>query len=756
MTRRAYKPLLASVAVIFSNAPAIAQAVPEAPVAQTQQTQLKPHVIVWMLDDIGFAQLSCFGGLVRTPNIDRVANRGVRYTNYRTAPICSASRAALLTGRNPHSVHVGGHAGAPLPYPGYDAHVPASAGTIAANMKAAGYQTVALGKWDHLPGADMTQAGPFNLWPTGQGFDKFYGFIGADADNWQPVLLDGTSPVATPAGPGYHLNDDLADRAIAAFDARSARRDAAPVFIYLATGTAHAPHHAPQAWIDRYRGQFDMGWDKARDVVLKQQIEMGIMPKGTRLAPRPEGMPAWETLSPDDKKLYARQMEVFAAAVSHADEQFGRILDALEAKGELDNTIIAITSDNGASAEGAFHGTHNETLFMNGYYPSAQENRTFADRWGGPETQPHYAFGWAVAGNTPLRNYKQTTHDGGIRVPLIVSWPKAVAARGELRSEFAYVADVMPTILDLAGVPFAPTINDVAQVPMEGASLKPRLLARDTAATSRAQYFEMYGNKGLWHDGWTIVTSHRLDPWRMDQMSPINEPWELYHTDIDPGQTINLAAKRPDKVGELAALFEEQARLYNVNPISNFGDSRAFGAKAFQAEMAARKGLWAFDRPMTNIGYGAAPPIAIRPFDMKAQIELTSGDESGPIFAFGGSNGGMAAYLLNGVPGFAFRDLSGKLTTVQAAAALPKGTSDLTLRVERATPKPMSAETVTVTIMAGDQVLVRRDVQAVIPAAYGVAETFDIGLDRGSTVSPTYAPDKPFSGRLGKVSFQIR
>ncbi|WP_430386741.1 arylsulfatase [Blastomonas fulva] len=756
MTRRAYKPLLASVAVIFSNAPAIAQAVPEAPVAQTQQTQLKPHVIVWMLDDIGFAQLSCFGGLVRTPNIDRVANRGVRYTNYRTAPICSASRAALLTGRNPHSVHVGGHAGATLPYPGYDAHLPASAGTIAANMKAAGYQTVALGKWDHLPGADMTQAGPFNLWPTGQGFDKFYGFIGADADNWQPVLLDGTSPVATPAGPGYHLNDDLADRAIAAFDARSARRDAAPMFIYLATGTAHAPHHAPQTWIDRYKGQFDMGWDKARDVVLKQQIAMGIMPKGTRLAPRPEGMPAWETLSPDDKKLYARQMEVFAAAVSHADEQFGRILDALEAKGELDHTIIAITSDNGASAEGAYHGTHNETLFMNGYYPSAQENRSFVDRWGGPETQPHYAFGWAVAGNTPLRNYKQTTHDGGIRVPLIVSWPKAVAARGDLRSEFASVADVMPTILDLAGVPLAPTINNVAQVPMEGVSLKPKLLTRDAATTSRAQYFEMYGNKGLWHDGWTIVTSHRLDPWRMDQMSPITERWELYHTDIDPGQTIDLAAKRPDKVSELAALFEEQARLYYVNPISNFGDSRAFGAKAFQAEMAARKGLWAFDRPMTNIGYGAAPPIAIRPFDMKAQIELISGDESGPIFAFGGSSGGMAAYLLNGVPGFAFRDLSGKLTTVQAAAALPKGTSNLTLRVERATPKPMSAETVTVTIMAGDQVLVRRDVQAVIPAAYGVAETFDIGLDRGSTVSPTYAPDKPFSGRLGKVSFQIR
>lgn len=725
-------------------------------VAIRTESESRPHVIVWMLDDVGFAQLSSFGGLVQTPNIDRVANRGIRFTNYRTPPICSASRAALLTGRNPHSVHIGGHAGAPLPYPGYDGVIPANAGTIAANMKAGGYQTIALGKWDHLPNAEMTQAGPFTRWPTGQGFDKFYGFVGADADNWQPVLIDGTSPVSTPDVSGYHLNNDLASRAITAFDSRSARLDSDPLFIYFSTGTAHAPHHAPQSWIDHYKGQFDMGWDAAREAILERQIAMGIMPAGVELAQRPDGMPAWASLSRDQKQLYARQMEVFAAAVSHADEQFGRILDALEAKGELDNTIIVITSDNGASAEGAYHGTHNETLFMNGHYPSAQENMAFLEEWGGPETQPHYSFGWAVAGNTPFRYFKQTTHEGGIRVPLIISWPKGISARGELRDEFAYVADIAPTILDLAGVPLAATINNVSQLPMEGLSLKARLLSTTAPVQSRAQYFEMYGNKGLWHDGWTIVTSHRLDPWRMDQLHPITEPWELYDTRTDPGQTNNLAASHPEKVRELAALFEAQAELYNVNPISNFGDSRAYAAKLFTELMSTRKGLWTFDRPVSNIGFGAAPPVALRPFEVHAQFTLKTGTESGPIFAFGGSSGGMAAYLDQGVPGFAFRDLSGNLSVVKAGSALPAGTTAMTVQIERKSPRPMTSETVTVSISVGDQVLISEDVNTVLPASYGVAETFDVGIDRGSAVSPTYRPDQPFSGRLGRVSFQIR
>lgn len=753
------QPLIALAIMASMDASAFAQA-PTQDIAQTPSApspETRPNVLVWMMDDVGFAQLSSYGGLVQTPNIDRVAQQGVRFANYRTAPICSASRAAMLTGRNPHSVHMGGHAGATLPHPGYDAKVPAEDGTIAANLRAAGYVTVALGKWDHMPSGEMTQAGPFTRWPTGQGFDKFYGFIAADADNWAPVLVDGTTPVNTPHTPAYHLNNDMADHAIKLLSARSVRESAPPVFIYFATGTAHAPHHAPKAWIDRYKGKFDMGWDVARATILKSQIAKGMMPNGTKLAGRPEGMPEWNSLSTDQRRLYARQMEVFAASLSHADEQFGRILDALEARGELDNTIIAITSDNGASAEGAYHGTHNETLFMNGHYPSAEENIQFIDTWGGPETQPHYSFGWAVAGNTPFRYFKQTTHEGGIRVPLVLSWPKGVAARGEIRHQFAGVADIAPTILDLAGVPLAKTINNVPQSPMEGISLHYSLNAKDAPNRTKAQYYELYGNKGLWSDGWTIVTSHRLDPWRMNQSGPINEPWELYNVDKDPGQTNDLAAKYPDKVKALGAIFEEQAERYGVGPISNFGDSRAFGAKNFMAEMARRKGLWAYDGAVSNIGFGAMPPLTARPFKMEAQVTLFTGQESGPIFAAGGSSGGMAAYLVGGVPALTFTDLSGQQTTIKAKVALPVGTNRLSVLIDRPAIKPMTPEKVTVTISAGDQVLAREKVTTTLPLqGYGVAETFDLGIDRGSAVSSAYSADQPFSGMLGKVTFQIR
>lgn len=724
--------------------------------APASEQPSRPNVLVWMLDDVGIAQLSSFGGLIDTPNIDRVAMQGLRYTNYHTAPICSASRAALLTGRNPHSVHTGGHSGAPLPYPGYDALVPAEAGTLAANLKQAGYLTLALGKWDHLPSGEMTQAGPFTRWPTGQGFDKFYGFIGADTDNWFPALISGTDPVRRPTDPDYHLNDDLADRAISMIDARQAREKKAPFFLYFATGTAHAPHHAPKAWIEHYKGKFDMGWDQAREQVLQRKIAQGLIPKDTKLAPRPEGMPAWDSLNADEKRLYARQMEVFAASLSHADAEFGRVLDALQKSGELDNTVVLVTSDNGASAEGAFNGTYNETLFMVGQYPTAEQNLPFLEQWGGPETQPHYAFGWAVAGNTPYRYFKQTTYEGGVRVPMVVAWPKGIKARGEVRKQFVYVNDVAPTLLDLTGVELAPVINNVPQAPMEGVSFRYSLAEPDAPDRKKAQYYEMYGNKGLWLDGWSIVTAHRLDPWHMNQTGPITEPWELYDLNRDPGQTVDLASKYPDKVKALAAEFDAQAKQYNVYPISNFGDSTAFAMKELQAEMQRRKGKWSYPGPIGHIGFGAAPPIQIRPYEMKADLNLEKGTETGPIFVVGGSTGGMGLYLDQGVPTFMLRDFAGKSTVVKADAALAQGESQLTLTIERPAIRPMTPEPVTVTISANGKTLVQQQIQAAIPLSYGISEPFDIGVDRGSALSPAYTAEEPFPGTIGTVEFSLR
>ena len=499
----------------------------EAPKPAPRQADTRPNVLIWMMDDVGFAQVSSYGGLVDTPNIDRVAAMGLRYTNYRTTPICSASRAAILAGRNPHSVNVGSHAAAAYPQPGYNGLIPADAGSIAANMKAAGYATYALGKWDHMPTEEMTPAGPFDRWPVGQGFERFYGFLAAETDQFEPGLVRDTSQVILPQDPDYHLSTDMADQAIDMIGARAMTPTKRPFLMYWATGIAHGPHHAPADWIARYKGKFDDGWDKARERILKNQIARGIMPKGTKMAPRVPGMPAWNSLSADEKRLYARQMEVFAASLSHADAQFGRMLDALEKSGELDNTIVVITSDNGASAEGAHHGTYNEHLFMNARNATVEENLAFLDQWGGPKTWPHYSMGWAVAGNTPFRYYKQTTYEGGTRVPMVMAWPKGIAARGETRGQFTYVTDIAPTVMELAGVPLAETINNVKQSPMEGLSFAYTLADPKAADRKQAQYYEMFGNKGIWSGGWTAITRHRTETWDMTANKPHNEPWEL-------------------------------------------------------------------------------------------------------------------------------------------------------------------------------------------------------------------------------------
>ncbi len=735
--------------------PALAQSAAPAAAAPAQPTaQQRPNVLLWMLDDVGFAQLSSYGGLVETPNIDRVARMGLRYSNYHTAPICSASRAAILTGRNPHTVHMGGHAAAELPHPGYDSRIPASAGTLAANLKAAGYVTFALGKWDHLPSEEMGPAGPFRYWPTGQGFDRFYGFLAADTDNWNPVLVRDASPVARPDTPGYHLNRDLADQAIAMIGSRAAHSPAPPFFLYFATGTAHAPHHAPADWIAKYKGKFDGGWDKAREAILARQIAVGLMPKGTKLAPRPEGMPAWDSLSPDAKRLYARQMEVFAASLAYADAEFGRMLDALEASGELENTVVVVTSDNGASAEGAHDGTHNEALFVNAKYPSVTENLQFLEAWGGPQTYPHYAMGWAVAGNTPLRYYKQTAHEGGSRVPLVVAWPRGITARGEVRGQFVDVADIAPTLLDLAKVPLAETVNNVKQQPMDGHSFAPTLADAAAPSPGSAQYIEMYGNKGLWSGGWTIVTTHRTKTWDMTLATPPNEDWELYHTDKDPGQTVNLAAKFPAKVEELARLFDEQARAFNVYPISNMSEARPFAARRLREEMARRGDIWRYPAPVSRIAERAGPPLTTMPFRLKAKLDLKGG-ESGPVLAMGGKLGGMALALEQGVPVFMVRDLSGQPVRFAASAPLPAGATDLELELDRKPGAGLAPVPVTVTLRANGQQIASSSAAVSIAPAFGVAETIDIGVDWGSAVGDSYQAAVPFPGRIGPVEIDF-
>lgn len=747
------KSVLLAATMLACATPLAAQPVPTSPATAApaqQQQQQRPNVLVWMLDDVGFAQLSCFGGLVSTPNIDRVAKLGLRYNNYHTAPVCSAARAAFLTGRMPHSVGLGNHAATARPYPGYNGNVPAWAGTIADNLHAAGYATTALGKWDHLPNEEATPAGPFHHWPSGQGFEHFYGFLSADTDNWHPTLIRDQSPVLTPKQPGYHLNRDLADEAIAGIATRAATASPRPFFVYWATSTAHAPHHAPADWIARYKGKFDMGWDKAREAILKAEKAGGLVPKNAKLAQRPPSVPAWDSLSADQKRLYARQMEVFAASLSYADAQFGRILDTLEASGELDNTLVVVTSDNGASAEGNHSGMFTEAYLGRGRAATLEENLPFYERWGGPESYPHYAMGWAVAGNTPFRYFKHTTHEGGTRVPLIMAWPKGIAARGELRSQFVHVSDVTPTIMEMAGVPLAETVHNVAQRPMDGTSFAYSLADAKAPVRKGPQYVEMYGNKGLWADGWSINTSHRLEPWDMATMRPITAPWELYDLTRDPGQNRDLAARYPQRVAAMDQLFSEQAARYQVNPIGNIGEGMAEGGRKARADFSARGGVWRYAGPVSNIAGPVGPPVSALGFTMRARLDLPSGNVTGPVFAIGGHLGGEALYLKQGKPVFTLNTTAGENTSIMASEALPAGVTELQLRFDR--PKGSDAA---VTISAGGRVLASGTVSAAALQALSVTELFGLGIDSGTAVLPGAEPDVRFPGQISDVTFDF-
>ena len=731
------------------------QPAPASPASQAEAPASAPNVLVWMMDDVGYAQVSCFGGLVATPNIDRVARMGLRYTNYHTAPICSAARASFLSGRMPHSVHIGGHATAARDLPGYDAHIPPSAGSIADNLHSSGYTTFALGKWDHLPNNEATPAGPFNQWPSGRGFDRFYGFLAADADNFHPTLVSGNSPVSTPDVKNYHLSKDLADRAISMIESRYGRDPARPFFMYWATGAAHAPHHAPADWIARYRGKFDMGWDKARERILKQQVKEGIVPKGTKLAPRPEMIKAWDNLSADEKKLYARQMEVFAASLSYADAQFGRILDALEASGELDNTVIVIVSDNGASAEGGLNGLHDEAAVTGGSPPGVAGNMRFYDAWGGPKTFPHYANGWAVAGDTPLRYYKQVAHEGGSRVPLVIAWPKGIAAQGELRRGFAHVSDVAPTILEMAGVPLAETVNNAKQSPMEGHSFAASFTKPDAGDKTRAQYVELYGNRGLWQGNWQLVATHRVATWSWNTAKTFDEPWELYDLSKDLGETTDLAAKYPERVKQMAKLFEEQAKRYNVFPMHNLSDTAAENFAKAKADFIRREGKWHYPGPVSNVTQALAPPVNIQGFTMTAQLELPSGDETGPIFAYGGQLSGIGMYLKDGKPALILNSMRGDTATVAASEPLGSGAHAIKLQLGKGKAAKDGSAEYHVTISSDEKVLADQTLDFKLAQYFGIPETFGVGEDEGSAVLEGYAAGTPFPGRISDVLFDF-
>jgi len=709
-----------------------------------------PNIIVWVIDDLGFGQLGSFGGVIETPNIDRLASEGLRFTNYHTTPICSSSRAALLTGRNSHHVHIGGHSAMAINFPGQDGRVPRSAGTVANNLAAAGYLTYAIGKWDHLPPGDASPAGPYTYWPSGQGFERFYGFLSFDTDNFQPVLWADHEPVSLEPDPNYHLSEDMADRAIEWINMRDGGTHRRPFFLYWATGAVHAPHHAPKAWIDRYKGKFDAGWDVMQEAILDRQKTMGLVPGSTPLPPRPDDMLSWNALSRDQQRMYARAMETFAAQLSHADEQFGRIVANLEKRGEIDDTIILITSDNGASAEGAPEGTFSEHLMANGILPDTAENLKHYDAWGGPDTYPHYPFGWAVAGNTPFRYYKQTAYEGGVRVPLIVFWPKGIAHRGKIRHQFHHVIDIAPTILDLAGVRQAVQVNGVDQMPFDGMSMAGSIADGSVGTPHHTQYFEMYGNRAIWHEGWKAVVPHRLKTWDFITPPPISDDgWELYNLQDDINELRDLAAAYPDRLTELKAAFDAEARKFHVYPLTNTGEAQKVILAEQNKVLQRRNGVWRYTGPVMRIPESNGPPLHTHSFNVAAEV-LIPEQSNGVVMARAGAHGGMSLYLLNGVPTFTLRNLDLSTLRLSGDEVLTPGKARLEVSLTREQPGASVALKVNGKVVGSGRTRARMPVWIL-----SNSETFDIGADTGSSVSLDYRNDFPFDGEIEAVVIDV-
>lgn len=536
-----------------------------------------PNIVLILLDDVGFGTCSTFGGPVPTPALDRVAANGLRFNQFHTTALCSPTRAAMLTGRNHHTVHMGGIPEGANVFPGYDSVIPKEAASVAEILKQSGYSTAAFGKWHLAPLWEQTLAGPFDRWPTGLGFERFYGILNAEASQWEPPMFDQTTPVMPYEGrDDYHMTEDITDKAISWMRVQKASQPDKPFFSYIATGAMHCPHHVAPEWIEKFKGQFDQGWDELRREIYERQLAMGVIPQGTALTPRPDEVPSWEEYPDRYKPVASRLMEVFAGFMAHTDAQIGRVLDALEDMGEIDNTLFMyITGDNGASAEGTIHGAWSAPSFQNGIPEDPEWLLDHMDDFGTARCENHYNLAWAWALDSPFQWMKQVaSHFGGTRNAMAVQWPARIADTGGLRTQFHHVVDVMPTLLAAAGVQIPTTVNGLEQLPVDGVSMLYAMEGNDGASTRTTQYFEMFGNRAIYHDGWIASCFHGRVPWNRFGMVPFfgeQEKWELYNIAEDFSQGVNLAATYPEKLAEMLEVFDSEARRNNVYPLREPG-----------------------------------------------------------------------------------------------------------------------------------------------------------------------------------------
>jgi len=731
-----------------------------APIQPIRPPAGAPNVLIVLLDDVGFAASSAFGGPCATPTAERLAGRGLRYNRFHTTALCSPTRQALLTGRNHHTVGMGGITEIATSAPGYNSIRPNTCAPIAQTLKLNGYSTAQVGKCHEVPAWETSPMGPFHAWPTGGGgFEYFYGFIGGETNQYYPALYEGTTPIEPPKTPeeGYHLSEDLTDRAITWVRQQKALMPDKPFFCYFTPGATHAPHHVPEEWSAKYTGRFDAGWDALREEILARQIELGVVPPDAELTPRPAEIPAWEDMPDDLKPVLARQMEVYAGFLEHTDHHVGRLIDALEDLGVLDDTLVFyVIGDNGASAEGSPNGTFNENFVFNG--AQAMETAEFLaskiDEFGSPTSNNHYAVGWAHAMDTPYQWTKQVaSHFGGTRNGTIVHWPAGIKASGELRSQFTHVIDLAATILDVAGLPEPKLVDGVEQLPLEGVSMAYSFDDADAPGRHETQYFEMFCNRGIYHEGWTAVTRHST-PWVMEKLRAFEDDvWELYDTSTDWSQARNVAAEHPEKLAELQALWLSEARKYNVLPL----DDRRI--ERFSAELSGRPELI---KGKTQLIFGGMKRLSEnsiintknKSHSVTAEVTVPESGAEGVIIAQGGAFAGWSLYAKGGKPVYCYNLLGLQRFKIAGDTPLPPGTHQV--RMEFTYDGGGLGKGGAVGLYIDGTEVGSGRVDGTVPLFFSGDETTDLGSDLASPVSDDYeAGDSVFTGNVEWVQIDI-
>jgi arylsulfatase len=750
----------------------VGRTIGESSPAWPRSVRAKPgasNVLFIVLDDTGFGHLGCFGSPIRTPNLDRLAAGGLRFSNMHTTALCSPSRSCMLTGRNHHSNAMACITEGATGYPGSNGRIPFENGFLSEILQANGYNTFAVGKWHLTPAEECSAAGPYHRWPLGRGFERYYGFLGGDTHQYYPDLIYDNHQVRPPRTPeqGYHLTEDLADHAIEFIaDAKQVAPEK-PFFLYFAPGAAHAPHHVPREWADRYKGTFDAGWDAYRQATFEHQLALGLLPPGTQLSARDPDVPAWDGLSGDEKRLYTRMMEVFAGFLEHTDHHIGRLIDFLAETGQLDDTLVMVVSDNGASAEGGPHGSVNENLFFNNVPETLEDNLKAIDELGGPKYFNHYPWGWAWAGNTPFRRWKRETYRGGTTDPFIVHWPKVITDKGEVRRQYTHLVDMVPTVLEAIGIDAPAAIRGVTQSPIQGISFAAALTDAKAEDRHHTQYFEMFGHRSVYHDGWRAVcpvpgpsfTEAGLGFGEMviteEKLRELDaKGWELYHVAEDAAETKNLAAERRDKLIEMIAIWYVEAGKYDVFPIDSRGTMRLADPRP---QLAPPRKLYVYYPKTSVVSNQIAPQILNRPHAITATVELKDG-ESGVLVAQGNASGGYALYLKDHRLHYTYNYLGIDRFQLASDATIGAGRHELRFEFEP-TGKPDIAHGKgspgKAQLYVDGKLAATGDLPVTIPLTIGITDGLVCGRASGAPLAPELGTPFAFTGELEKVVVDV-